>query len=60
MSFGGKYMLSRSVGLDFAATGGKFEGSPRLGGAFGVSIDFLAVAKSHNDGGALAFTFMSY
>jgi len=40
MQFGAKYALSKSVGLDFAATGGKYEGSPRLGGAFGISIDF--------------------
>jgi len=38
--FGGKYALSKSIGLDFAATGGKFEGSPRAGGLFGISIDF--------------------
>jgi len=38
--FGGKYALSKSIGLDFAATGGKFEGSPRAGALFGISIDF--------------------
>jgi hypothetical protein len=37
---GSKYELTRTVGLDFAVTGGKFEGSPRLGGAFGISVDF--------------------
>jgi len=37
---GGKYALSKTIGLDFAATGGKYEGSPRLGGLFGISIDF--------------------
>ena len=40
MQFGAKYSVSKSIGLDFAATAGKFEGSPRLGGAFGISIDF--------------------
>jgi len=38
--FGAKYALWKSLGLDFAVTGGKFEGSPRLGGAFGISVDF--------------------
>jgi len=38
--FGAKYALTKSVGLDFALTTGRFEGSPRLGGAFGVSVDF--------------------
>lgn len=38
--FGSKYALSKSFGIDFAVTSGKFEGSPRLGGAFGVSVDF--------------------
>jgi hypothetical protein len=38
--FGGKYAVNKTVGLDFAVTGGKFEGSPRLGGAFGISLDF--------------------
>lgn len=37
---GGKYALSKTIGLDFAVTGGKYEGSPRLGGAFGISVDF--------------------
>jgi hypothetical protein len=38
--FGVKYALHKSLGLDFAVTTGKFEGSPRVGGAFGISIDF--------------------
>lgn len=38
--FGAKYALRKSLGLDFAVTGGRFEGSPRLGGAFGISVDF--------------------
>lgn len=37
---GGKFMLSKSIGLDFALTGGKYEGSPKLGGALGISVDF--------------------
>jgi hypothetical protein len=37
---GGKYNVRKSFGLDFAATVGKFEGSPRLGGAVGLSFDF--------------------
>jgi hypothetical protein len=37
---GGKCALTKSIGLDFAATGGKFEGSPRAGATFGISIDF--------------------
>jgi hypothetical protein len=37
---GGKYALRRAISLDFAVTSGKFEGSPRLGGAFGISVDF--------------------
>ena len=38
--FGGKYAISKLVGLDFALTGGKFEGSPRVGAALGISFDF--------------------
>ncbi len=38
--FGGKYAITKVVGLDFAITGGKFEGSPRVGAAFGISFDF--------------------
>ncbi len=38
--FGAKYALRKSLGLDFAITGGRFEGSPRVGGAFGISVDF--------------------
>ena len=38
--FGAKYALRKSLGLDFAVTGGRFEGSPRVGGAFGISVDF--------------------
>jgi hypothetical protein len=38
--FGGKYAISKTVSLDFGVTGGKFEGSPRLGGAFGISLNF--------------------
>jgi hypothetical protein len=38
--FGGKYAVTKSVSLDFGVTVGKFEGSPRLGGAFGISVDF--------------------
>jgi hypothetical protein len=37
---GAKFTLRKSIAVDFAATGGKFEGSPRLGGALGISIDF--------------------
>lgn len=37
---GAKFALRKSISLDFAATGGKFEGSPRLGGAVGISVDF--------------------
>ncbi len=37
---GAKYMINKVIGLDFALTGGKFEGSPRVGAAFGVSFDF--------------------
>ncbi len=37
---GGKFLLRKSVGLDFAVTGGKFEGSPRVGGSLGISLDF--------------------
>ena len=37
---GAKFQINHLVGLDFAVTGGKFEGSPRLGGAFGISMDF--------------------
>lgn len=38
--FGAKYALNKIVGLDFAITGGKYEGSPKLGAAFGFSFDF--------------------
>lgn len=38
--FGSKYMVNKVLGLDFALTGGKFEGSPRAGAAFGFSVDF--------------------
>lgn len=38
--FGVKYALTKTLGFDFAITGGKYEGSPRLGGAFGFSFDF--------------------
>jgi hypothetical protein len=37
---GSKYQLTKSLGLDFAITSGRYEGSPRLGGAIGVSVDF--------------------
>lgn len=37
---GAKYALRKSLGLDFAITGGRFEGSPRVGGALGISVDF--------------------
>jgi hypothetical protein len=37
---GAKYALRKSLGLDFAITGGRFEGSPRVGGPFGISADF--------------------
>jgi hypothetical protein len=37
---GAKFALRKSIDLDFAVTGGKFEGSPRLGGAFGISVEF--------------------
>jgi len=37
---GAKFALRRSITLDFAVTRGKFEGSPRFGGAVGISIDF--------------------
>jgi hypothetical protein len=37
---GAKCALSKSIGLDFAITGGKFEGAPRLGGSVGISVDF--------------------
>jgi len=38
--FGAKYALTKTVGLDFAVTGGKFEGSPRVGMLIGISVDF--------------------
>ena len=38
--FGGKYAINKVLGLDFAITGGKFEGSPRVGAALGISFDF--------------------
>ena len=38
--FGGKYALTKTVGIDFAVTAGKFEGSPRLGALLGLSFDF--------------------
>ena len=38
--FGGKYYFNKILALDFSVTGGKFEGSPRVGGAFGFSLDF--------------------
>lgn len=37
---GAKYALTRAVGLDFAITTGKLEGSPRLGASLGISVDF--------------------
>jgi len=37
---GAKYALRKSLTLDLALTGGKFEGSPRIGGAVGFSVDF--------------------
>ena len=37
---GAKYALRKWLGLDFAITGGRFEGSPRVGGALGISVDF--------------------
>lgn len=38
--FGAKYAVTKTVGLDLAVTGGKFEGSPRLGMLIGISVDF--------------------
>ncbi len=38
--FGAKYALTKTVGLDFAITGGRFEGSPRVGMLIGISVDF--------------------
>ena len=38
--FGGKYSLTKTIGIDFGITGGKFEGSPRLGALLGLSFDF--------------------
>jgi hypothetical protein len=40
LQFGAKHALTKSLGLDFAITGGRFEGSPRLGAAVGLSVDF--------------------
>jgi hypothetical protein len=40
VQFGGKFALRKRVSLDYAVTGGRFEGSPRLGGALGLSVDF--------------------
>jgi hypothetical protein len=37
---GSKYQLTKSLGLDFAITSGRYEGSPRVGGAIGISVDF--------------------
>ncbi len=36
----GKFLLWKAVGLDFAMTQGKYEGSPKFGGALGLSLDF--------------------
>lgn len=38
--FGGKYTINKIVSVDFAITGGKYAGSPKLGAAFGFSFDF--------------------
>jgi hypothetical protein len=40
VQFGGKFAIRKGVSLDYAMTGGRFEGSPRLGGALGLSVDF--------------------
>ncbi len=37
---GGKFILWKAVGLDFALTRGRYEGSPKFGGALGLSFDF--------------------
>lgn len=37
---GGKFLIGKGFGLDFAVTRGKYEGSPKFGGALGVSLDF--------------------
>ncbi len=37
---GATYSFRKAIGLNLALTGGKFEGSPRLGGSVGVSVDF--------------------
>ncbi len=37
---GATYILRKSLGLNFAVTTGRFEGSPRVGGAIGVAVDF--------------------
>ena len=37
---GGTFLLRKGVGLDFAITQGKYEGSPKFGGALGISFDF--------------------
>ena len=31
---------TKTIGIDFGITGGKFEGSPRLGALPGLSFDF--------------------
>jgi hypothetical protein len=40
VQFGGKFAIRKAVSLDYAVASGRFEGSPRLGGALGFSVDF--------------------
>jgi len=40
MLVGAKYFVAKAVSFDFAVTAGKFEGSPRVGAACGISVDF--------------------
>ncbi len=42
---GGSYQLRNGVSFTFAALGGKYEASPRIGGQIGVAMDFPAALR---------------
>jgi hypothetical protein len=43
---GGQYTIRRGMVLGFGVIGGKYVGSPRIGGQFGMALDFPDVLRS--------------
>ena len=47
---GGSYQLRDGLSVTYAVLGGKYEASPRIGGQFGIAMDFPAAVRSRGSG----------